>query len=108
MKPSSGPALTLVVAGVELLEVLAALSLGPRQGDLDDLAHLRRPAAQRLDELAKRQAACGLRLKSVLMNVLHGARILAAVRRALTPWRPRSWSPRAAADTGCRVRRGQA
>jgi hypothetical protein len=34
--------------------------------------------------LPERQAAGGLRLKSVFMDVLHGDRILAAVRRALT------------------------
>ena len=76
------------MTGVELLEVLAAFCLGAGQRDLDHLAHLRRPASQRLDELAQRQAAGGLGPKSVLMNVLHGDRILAAVRRALplVPW----------------------
>jgi hypothetical protein len=67
---------------MKLLKVLAALGLGPRQRDLHDLAHLRRPSAQGLDELAKGERASRLRLKSVLMKVLHGARILAAVRRA--------------------------
>ena len=70
-------------AGVALLQVLAALGLCPRQRDLHDLAHLRRPSAQRLDELAKGERTSRLRLESVLMKVLHGARILAAVRRAL-------------------------
>ncbi len=69
---------------MELLEVLAAFFVGAGQGDLDHLAHLGRPAPKRLDELAQRQAARGLRLESVFMDVLHGDRILAAVRRALT------------------------
>ena len=77
------PASAIVVPGMKLLKVLAALGLGPRQRDLHDLAHLRRPSAQGLDELAKGERTSRLRLKSVLMKVLHGARILAAVRRAL-------------------------
>jgi hypothetical protein len=83
-----------VVPGVELLQVLAAFCIGPGQRDLDDLAHLRGPPSQRLDELAKGQAARRLRLKSVFMDVLHGARILAAVRRALTQAAP-------ATETAC-------
>jgi hypothetical protein len=70
--------------GMELLEVLAAFLVGPGERDLDHLAHLGRPASERFDELAQRQAASGLGLESVFMDVLHGARILAAVRRALT------------------------
>ena len=77
------PAGTIMVPGMELLEVLPALGLRPRQRDLHDLPHLRRPSAQGLDELAKGERTSRLRLKSVLMKVLHGARILAAVRRAL-------------------------
>ena len=86
--------LAVMVSGVELLEVLAAFCLRPGQRDLDDLAHLRRPPSQRLDELSKGQAARRLRLKSVFMDVLHGARILAAVRRALTQVAP-------ATETAC-------
>jgi hypothetical protein len=70
--------------GVVLLDVLPTLRLRPGEGDLDDLPHLRRPASQRFGELAQRETAGRLRAKSVLMDVLHGARILAAVRRALT------------------------
>ena len=81
-EPVERSRLPVVVPGMELLEVLAAFFIGAGQGDLDHLAHLGRPAPQRLDELAQRQAARGLRLKSVFMNVLHGDRILAAVRRA--------------------------
>jgi hypothetical protein len=77
-----------MMTGMELLEVLPAFFLGPREGDLDHLAHLRRPSSERLDELAQRQAAGGLRLKSVFMDVLHGDRILAAVRPALTQVAP--------------------
>lgn len=76
--------LPFVVAGMELLEVLAAFFLRPGQRDLDEMTHLRRPAPERLDELPERETAGRLRLKLVFMNVLHGARILAAVRRALT------------------------
>jgi hypothetical protein len=47
------------------------------------MAHLRRPSPKGLNELSQRQAARWLRLKPVFMDVLHGARILAAVRRAL-------------------------
>jgi hypothetical protein len=47
------------------------------------VAHLRRPASERLDELTQGEASRGLWLKSVFMDVLHGDRILAAVRRAL-------------------------
>jgi oligopeptide transport system substrate-binding protein len=64
--------LALVMARVELLEVLPPFCLGACQRDLDQLPHLRRPAAERLDELAQREAAGWLGLKSVLMNVLHG------------------------------------
>ena len=71
-----------MVPGMELLEVLAAFCLGPGQRDLDDVAHLRRPASERLDELTQGEASRGLWLKSVFMDVLHGDRILAAVRRA--------------------------
>jgi hypothetical protein len=70
--------------GVELLEVLSAFCIRSGQRDLDDVTHLRRPSAKGFDELSQRQAARWLRLKSVFMDVLHGARILAAVRRALT------------------------
>ena len=59
-------------ARVELLQVLAAFCLGARESDLHELAHLGRPASERLDELAQAQAACGLGAKAVLMNVLHG------------------------------------
>ena len=68
---------------MELLEVLAPLVIRAREGDLNHLPHLGRPAPERLDELAERQAARWLWLKSVFMDVLHGDRILAAVRRAL-------------------------
>jgi len=78
------PRLTLVMAGVELLDVLPAFCLRAGQCDLDDVAHLRRPASERLDELAQGQAPGWLRAKFVFMDVLHGDRILAAVRRALT------------------------
>jgi len=73
-----------MVPGVELLEILPAFLVRAGERDLDHLAHLRRPAPKRFDELAQGQAARGLRLKSVFMDVLHGDRILAAVRRALT------------------------
>ena len=76
------------MAGVELLEVLAAFCLRARQGDLDQLAHLGRPASERLDELAQREAAGGLGAKSVLMNVLHGRPYTS--RRAPSP---AAWSP---------------
>lgn len=79
------------MARVELLEVLAAFQLRAGECDLDDMAHLRRPASQRLDELAQGQAASRLGAESVFMKVLHGARILAAVRGALRPL-PRTWS----------------
>ncbi|MBA3587667.1 MAG: hypothetical protein H0W41_08530 [Chloroflexi bacterium] len=69
---------------MELLKILTPFVITAREGNLDHLAHLRRPATERLDELAKRQAARGLRLESVFMDVLHGDRILTAVRRALT------------------------
>ena len=82
------PGVALVMAGMELLEVLPAFCLGPGQRDLDDLAHLRRPSPERLDELTQREAAGRLRSKFVFMDVLHGARILAAVRRALTKVAP--------------------
>lgn len=71
-----------MVAGVELLEVLAAFCLCAGERDLDDMPHLRRPAPERFDELAQGQAARGLRTEFVFMDVLHGDRILAAVRRA--------------------------
>ena len=61
-----------MVAGVELLQVLLPLGLGSRQRDLRDLAHLRRPATEGLDELAKRQAAGRLRSEAVLMSCMHG------------------------------------
>ena len=80
--------LAIVVAGVDLLEILTALGLAAGEGDLDHLPHLRGPPSQRLDELAQGQAASGLRLKSVFMDVLHGDRILAAVRRALSQAAP--------------------
>jgi len=73
---------------VELLDVLATFCLRPRQGDLDDVAHLRRPAPKRLDELTKGKATRRLGAKLVLMDVLHGDRILAAVRRAHTATAP--------------------
>ncbi|MDQ4035597.1 MAG: hypothetical protein M3153_06670 [Chloroflexota bacterium] len=69
---------------MELLEVLTTFFVGAGQRDLHHLTHLRCPSAEGLDELAQGQAARGLRLKSVFMDVLHGDRILAAVRRALT------------------------
>jgi hypothetical protein len=71
------------MAGMELLEVLAAFCVRSGQRNLDDVPHLRRPSSKGLDELSQRKAARWLRLKSVFMDVLHGARILAAVRRAL-------------------------
>ena len=70
---------------MELLEVLPAFSLRSGQCDLDDLAHLGGPAPKRFDELAQREATGRLRAKLMFMDVLHGARILAAVRRALPP-----------------------
>ena len=79
------------MAGVELLEVLPAFLLRAGERDLDDVAHLRRPASERFDELAQGQAARRLGAESVFMKVLHGARILAAVRGALRPL-PRTWS----------------
>ncbi len=72
------------MTSVELLKILAALELRPRERNLNEMAHLRRPASKRFDELAQGQTTGGLRAKLVFMNVLHGARILAAVRRALT------------------------
>jgi len=69
---------------MELLEVLATFSIRARQRDLDELTHLGRPAAEGLDELTKRQRPGWLGLKSVFVDGLHGDRILAAVRRALT------------------------
>src|SRR5690606_28101472 len=74
----------VAVAGVELLEVLPTFCLRAGERDLRHVAHLRRPASERLDELAQRQAGRWLRTKSVFMDVLHGDRILAAVRRALS------------------------
>jgi len=76
--------LALMVPGVELLEVVPTFFVSAGQRDLDHVPHLGRPAPQRFDELAQGQAARGLRLESVFMDVLHGDRILAAVRRALT------------------------
>jgi hypothetical protein len=61
-----------MMARVKAAQVLLALRLGPGERDLDDLAHLRRPAAERFDELAERQAAGRLRPESVLMGLLHG------------------------------------
>jgi hypothetical protein len=71
------------MAGMELLHVLPAFCLRAREGDLDHLPHFGRPATERFDELAQRQTTDRLGAKSMLMNVLHGDRILAAVRRAL-------------------------
>ena len=71
------------MSGMELLEVLAAFCLRAGERDLHDVAHLRRPSTQGLDELAQGQGACRLRAELVFMDVLHGDRILAAVRRAL-------------------------
>ena len=71
-----------MMSGMELLEVLPAFCLGAGERDLDDVAHLGRPSAKRLDELAQAQAARGLRTEFVFMDVLHGDRILAAVRSA--------------------------
>ncbi len=71
-----------MVPGMELLDVLPAFCLCAGEGDLNDVTHLGRPAANGLDELAQRQTARRLRTESVFMNVLHGDRILAAVRRA--------------------------
>jgi hypothetical protein len=67
---------------MELLEVLPAFCIRAGKRDLDDVTHLGRPATQGLDELAQGQTARRLRTESVFMDVLHGARILAAVRRA--------------------------
>jgi hypothetical protein len=64
--------LSLVVAGVEGLEVGLPLGLGSGQGDLRHLAHLGGPPAQRFDELSKREAARRLRPKSVVVGRLHG------------------------------------
>jgi hypothetical protein len=73
-----------MVPGMELLEVLPALVVRTGERDLHHLPHLGRPSTERLDELPQRQASRGLWLKSVFVDVLHGARILAAVRRALS------------------------
>jgi hypothetical protein len=56
---------------MELLEILPPLGLAAGQGDLRDLPHLRRPAAERFDELAKAEAAGRLRPELVLMGLLH-------------------------------------
>jgi hypothetical protein len=71
------------MAGMELLEVLPAFCLGASESDLDEMAHLGSPSAQGLDELAQGEAARRLWAELVFMNVLHGVRILAAVRGAL-------------------------
>lgn len=60
------------MARMEGLEVLLPLGLRARQRDLRDLPHLRRPAAERLDELSEREAARGLRPKAVIVGRLHG------------------------------------
>ena len=70
------------MTGMELLEVLAAFCLRAGERDLHDVTHLGRPSAERLDELAQGQAARRLRAEFVFMDVLHGDRILAAVRSA--------------------------
>lgn len=72
------------MTGMELLEVLSTFCLGAGERDLDEVTHLGRPSSKRLDELSQGEAARRLRTELVFMNVLHGARILAAVRRALT------------------------
>jgi hypothetical protein len=61
-----------VVPGMELLEVLPAFGFRACEGDLDQLAHLRRPATERLDELAEREATGRLRPKAMLVEGLHG------------------------------------
>ncbi len=71
------------MARMELLEVLATFLFRAGERDLEKLAHLGRPAPERLDELAQGQSARRLRAEFVFMDVLHGARILAAVRGAL-------------------------
>jgi hypothetical protein len=65
------------MAGVELLQVLAAFGLAPGERDLGHLAHLGRPASQRFHELAKAEAAGRLRLKLVLVGLVHSRPILA-------------------------------
>lgn len=75
---------------MELLEVLSAFCLGAGERDLDEMTHLRRPSSKRLDELSQSEASRRLRTEFVFMDVLHGARILAAVRRALTLAAPAS------------------
>ncbi len=72
------------MTSVELLKILAAFELRPCKSNLNEVAHLRRPASKGFDELAQGQPTGGLGPELVFMNVLHGARILAAVRRALT------------------------
>ena len=69
------------MAGVELLDILPTFCIGAGERDLNHVPHLGRPPAERLDELAQRQAPGRLGAKSVLMEVLQCARILAAVRR---------------------------
>jgi hypothetical protein len=76
------------MARVELLHLLLAFLLGAGQRDLHELAHLGRPAPKRFDELPQREATRRLGTKLMFMDVLHGARILAAVRRALTQAAP--------------------
>ncbi len=75
------PCLPVMVSRMELLEVLPAFCLGASERDLDQLAHLRRPASKGLDELSEGQRSGGLWDEFVFVDVLHGARILAAVRR---------------------------
>jgi hypothetical protein len=68
------------VPGVVPLHVLLPFQLAAGQRDLGHLSHLGRPAPEGLDKLTEGKAACGLGHKLVFMDVLHGARILAAVR----------------------------
>jgi oligopeptide transport system substrate-binding protein len=76
--------LAIVVARVEGLQVSLPFLFRPGDSDLGDLSHLRRPASERLDELAEGQRPWWLGLKLVFVDVLHGVRILAAVRRTPT------------------------
>ena len=57
---------------VEPLEILLPFGIGPGQRDLGDLPHLRRPAPERLDELAEGERPCRLVPEPVIMGLLHG------------------------------------
>jgi hypothetical protein len=64
--------LSLVMAGVERLEVLLPLRLRSGERDLRNLPHLGGPSAKRLDELSEGEAAGRLRPKAVIVGRLHG------------------------------------